>query len=96
MQEVRNDTEQDVRRAILQLTPELLVSMLTADKEIHARVVRNGLPSDAKVIRSGYDPFADCVISLLESVEFMPVCPGGVIPVLQPVVLQTIPVADCV
>lgn len=75
-----------MKRAIIQITPELLSEMLIEGREIHLKV-ENGLPEDVKFINGRYiiDAFGCTVIQLIyESEEFEDISEGGVVPILKP------------
>ena len=76
-----------MKRAIMQMTPELLSQALVEGNEIHCKV-ENGLPEDAKFINGRHvvNLHGDCVFELIyESEEFEDITDeGAILPLLKP------------
>lgn len=79
------------RIAVLEVSADLFVSFLQAGNVIHCRVVRNGLPEDAKVVACDRTTDRDYVVFLMiESAAFDVVGVGETIPVLPPVQMERV------
>lgn len=69
------------RRAIVQASAEILVQ-LCQGPEVHCRIVSGALPSDAKVVGCGIDPYSGMVQIVVESESFAPIDEGCQLPSL--------------
>ena len=73
------------RYKVVSVSPVVLEDWLKQDSLIQYKVVKNGLPKDAKLDGIRYDPFLGIVDLLYHSKEFPPVKDGEVPPKLEPV-----------
>lgn len=83
------------RLARFTISPEVLVTMCAEGAHIHAKVVANGLPADAKIVRVMTDECSLTITAILESEAFAPVEDGARIPDLAPTVFGTLVVPGC-
>lgn len=72
-----------MRRAILKVTPSLLAEIFRNNNELHVRV-KSGIPSDAKFIGAQYNSERTCFDICYESIEFLDIPEGELLPVLPP------------
>lgn len=76
-----------MKRAIMQISCELLSQILIEGSEIHVKV-ENGLPEDAKFVNGRHVVNLQGVLVfelIYESEEFEDVAEGGLLPILKPV-----------
>ncbi len=78
------------RRALLRVTPELLLWMGSGMFE----VVANPLPEDAVMTGAFYDGERDTFTLVVESESFAPVTPGDLLPDLTPPTIRRLPVYE--
>jgi hypothetical protein len=75
-----------MKRAIMQISPELLSQILIEGNEIHVKV-ENGLPGDTRFVNGRHvvNLHGDCVFEMIyESEEFEDIADGGLLPILPP------------
>lgn len=80
---VIGENKQTVRRAILLISPTLLVDMFREGNESHFRV-EQGLPEDVRWLGVYYDPIDGNIQVALESESFPLTIEGCAIPILNP------------
>ncbi len=81
-----------MKRAIMQITPELVSQILIKGGEIHVKV-ESGLPEDVKFINGRHvvNLHGNCVFEMIyESEEFEDIKEGGLLPLLRPVKFTTL------
>lgn len=83
-----------MKHAALPLTPDLFVEMRKASTELgitrRFRVKKNALPDDARPIRVYWDSASGLLYLLVESDSFADVSRPEDVPVLPPVIFETV------
>lgn len=79
-----NQKPSSLRLKIVQVSPEIILSMMIEGADIHMRVMENGLPPDAKVSGCCYDPQARVFCIKVESESFPELFEGDKIPICKP------------
>ncbi len=75
------------RYRILRIRPVLLIGMLVSlqDATLRDALFISGMPEDAKLLRTAYDPVSDVLLFFVHSETFNEVVDGAVAPDLMPV-----------
>lgn len=76
------------RYRILRARPAVLLGMLVSlqNPEIRDALRVSGLPEDARLLRTAYDPVTDVLLFFVHSETFGEVPDGGIAPDLQPAI----------
>lgn len=67
--------------ALLRISPTVWLDLIHQLGE--RRITQKGLPSDAKIVATNYDPWRDCIVLMLEHESFEEISEGAFAPELQ-------------